>query len=607
MGVSDLVRGLELQVILDDKRCELADVKPSGPPGVLSGKVLLATRKKLSNLVNLSLSLEGALKCDATVLNLINEVMGNSFVQPTTETIASAEELLWSNVLGAEPAVAPSAEEASNIVSELPSKRRGRSVRDVEDLMSAQREKGLSQSSPKKIAPSPKKSSSDPIVGRVPAGTYEWPFTFRLPSSLLPSAHTRHGEVVYIVKAKLTRKGRLADIISRQPVTVARTRPRGASFNDHLIKDKHSLFSGTVTMPSVAYCEDRQFRVTLSLRTLNTSKVHRIVAVKCCLKEITRIRHGPQSYSDPVMLGEAPEWKPDDTEDDNDSMFFMTEPLDRRAHQLKVSDHRFSLSIGDANPDISTKPMNISHVVEVTVEYEGPDSTASRKPATELSSMQVPISMVSASSRRPVSWAEGLPEKEKVNHVVEKHPLRHRNGSEPLPLLTRKVNQVSSLDVTRPAGRRAARSSPARPDSGGAHKKESPTERVEEMPSPGDDTQTVPVDQIFVGGDGSDHSRWTLDADNVYTFEAAPQLARNETMNETVQGISPAVDSARMRKVSHRQSGGVFSRPPREVENLYRQSLYGSKLSSDSDSPLARSLRGSGRWEMDPDGVYTFI
>ncbi|KNC95875.1 uncharacterized protein SPPG_08739 [Spizellomyces punctatus DAOM BR117] len=622
------VKSANVEIHLDNDRIELADGLPNGAPiPVLSGKIVLTSSKNVG-LVDLTLSVQGVLDCDATVLNLVNDVIGTSPVHPVSQSILSYEKTLWRASPG-KPAVAP-----TETVSTTSSPVKSRELPGGDTVLLGSQ------------APNKGSKASTSTNGELPAGRREWPFSFKLPSTLLPSVNTRYGRVSYILKARLKRKGLGLDFNARRTFTVVRTRSRGAaSFGDFPLEDKTALFSGMVTMPTIAFCDDPTLRVKLNLKVLEPNKVRDIRSVKCYVKEVSGFCHEGQFYENQTLLGSPSIWKPADeppspVDDSDEHPFALARTMVQAGQKQKLVDTSavpFTVSTVGANMDFDTPHMRIYHLLKVKVDYEpwGADlgkspplslpgnplssssSTSHRK--VETCVMQIPLPMWWASSRRPQSWLEGLPTRTASEKLlgVSKSRFRLRNSSEPVELLTRRVHEQSP---NRPIFRKTAESSPALYSG-----RENTLERSNAVRGKKNDVnKALPSRPDSMSSVTS--GQWTLDETGVYTFkmedgtatssgldtvfEEADDENADERENKPPQTQVPASD----KKQRNRQSAGFYTSISRDdgnpVYSYNELALSESVFTSGktlTDSPIAVSVRESGKWELDAEGVYTFV
>ncbi|TPX62440.1 hypothetical protein SpCBS45565_g07032 [Spizellomyces sp. 'palustris'] len=622
------VKSANVEIHLDNDRIELADGLPNGAPiPVLSGKIVLTSSKNVG-LVDLTLSVQGALECDATVLNLVNDVIGSSPVHPVSQSILSYEKTLW-RASPVKPGAAPS-DTASTTLSSTKSR-----APPGGDIVLLGSNKGS--------------KASTSTNGELPAGHREWPFSFTLPSTLLPSVTTRYGRVSYILKARLKRKGLGLDFNARRIFTVVRTRSRGAAtFSDLPLEDKTSVFSGMVTMPTIAFCDDATLRVKLNLKVLEPSKVRDIRSVKCYVKEVSGFCHEGQFYENQTLLGNPIIWKPADeppspVDDSDEHPFALARNMAQAAQKEKLVDTSaipFTVSTVGANMDFDTPHMRIYHLLKVKVDYEPLGADIGKSPPLSLSGsslsssastshrkvetcvMQIPLPMWWASSRRPQSWLEGLPTRTPSEKLlgVSKSRFRLRNSSEPIELLTRRVHEQLPK---RPIFRKTAESSPAHYSG-----RETTLERSNAFKSKKNEVNK-PLPSVRDSMSSITSGHWTLDETGVYTFkmedgtatssgldtvfEESDDANADERENKPPQTQAPAIGKLDS-KQRNRQSAGFYTSISRDDGNTvysYNElALSESVFTSGktlTDSPIAVSVRESGKWELDAEGVYTFV
>ncbi|KAI9106224.1 hypothetical protein DFS34DRAFT_55303 [Phlyctochytrium arcticum] len=652
--LTTLVKGATLQIVLDTDRLELADgIYPPPPPPFLSGKVILTCTKSISA-VDLTLNLTGSLECDATVLNLVNEVMGAGPVEPVWEPIISCDRVLWPPKAVAAAAAGTDAPLQGMGFTSYPLKH-GKSpsqssgsfhTSSTATLLNAEmthkrKESSASQnslhsqvssspssagsfvqaSSPNHASPSQNTSSPTTFLSGIlasttelPAGRHEWPFAFHMPANLLPSCQTRHGRVTYLLKAKMKRKGLALDLHTRKPFVVVRTKSRGQGFSENLLLDRTSTFSGNVTTPSVAFCDDQNMRLTLNMTLLNPDKVREVRSIKVYVKEICTFCYDGKTFSDQNVLGHATYWKPPpvDGRENIESPFALAKSLQHRGGQrrnvFKLNSLPLTVDTTGASMDMRTSYMRISHVLRIKIDYEPspwclPGSTAANSTAgaganskerrSEICVLQIPLSMAWASSRRPQSWREGLPERGASLDEGIGRPLspRLRKSSDPVELISRKTSGNSGGTATGVA-RKAAESSPARLDEAGER-----GSQATELSTP---DSFFPLSASVPNSMLKDLPPVPLGDD-----PSSPKIpAKNRVFNHSRSRSSNTADD--MRRVagsSHNRSGSSdpFVRTASLRSSMHSISRESITYSRDSSLDAA-----SGHWSLDDGGVYTF-
>lgn len=384
--------------------------------------------------------------------------------------------------------------------------------------------------------------------------------------------------------------------------------------------------------------------------------------------EVT-ISYSSYGYQEEVLLGNPCNWKPpaDSSIDADGGPFALARSLASKSplqEKSELSGMHFTVSTQGANTDLMTGVIRISHALKIKVEYESYAGDGK----TEVSVMQVPVTILGASSRRPESWQQGLPRRQASDGAVHVPKLsRMRNASEPVELLSRKMNLLSAnqnypVKAMNSAPQRARRNSsvwgkPSIESNGDRRKMNSPS----------------PHRQVESG-------RWTLDEEGVYQFDtdvkgqrpptppsdddlpSSTAIKSNTTkalktlgiISETeastvgggaVQGNTKALKvlgltnnsppgtpsklfcDEKMVTNSMSQEGPAFlngtvgtnntlKRITRNSDGFFVLPEHGVPVAHPdlarsfgaySDSPIAESLRESGKWELGGDGVYTFV
>ncbi|KAJ3091378.1 Arrestin domain-containing protein 3, partial [Quaeritorhiza haematococci] len=232
----------------------------------------------------------------------------------------------------------------------------------------------------------------------LPPGTHVWPFSISVPSDLPPSVSARHGMIEYNMKAVLHRKGFSPDIVTRRPVTIAHTAPRGLPFHDIVLRDPAGNVEVTVTMPMEVFAEDQNVKVSLRIKVLRPDIIGNVQSVRCYVQEQTSYSIKGQKFREQTPLGNPVRIKIDDIDDYGSSYpssfgssfpsswgsfsssappfsppsFHDMMPLDhqrpRIVESVNIPTVRTLIPLHKAQVDVDTVEMRVRHKLKIRIE-----------------------------------------------------------------------------------------------------------------------------------------------------------------------------------------------------------------------------------------------